>query len=267
MAIERPALLWALLGSNPDLAGTIRVEIGGVGYTVNMPALDPDEFYYLIGDGSSVDLIKKYEDAFNDQLSGQSFALTQNGNGQLHINCDDEFRILGGHVNTTVDLTPLGLDNVANHPAVSGSQDYDAPDKMMGNWCPIDQNQAEDDLDQLPIVAAGATTWSGKSRILKLNRIAGRERDFEWMALDGALVRDEQAAANGPYSTFEYGWNASISEGYPFRYYNDTSVRSSVSFKTYRLRLDNGPPPFPWKQTPNEVIYWDVTLKAIRTDD
>jgi hypothetical protein len=261
--IERPCILAGIPGSEPALAGTIRVEISGVGYTVPVPALDPDEFYYLSGDGGAFDLWKILEDALNDQLSGQSFAITHDNDGRGHINCDDEFRILGAHVDTTIDLTVFGLDNIANHPAVSGPQDYDIPRQHAFGFFPQDQ-PSEHPLDALPVVATGAVTVSGRSRVIKLSRSQGRHNAFGWTALDGALVRTELADADHALSVFELTWGASSSAGYPLRFYVDTTDRAT--FKTYRVRPE-GLQDFPWSEAEETAVFWDLRFPVIRTDD
>lgn len=241
---------------------TIRVEINGVGYTVQFPVLEAEDLFYLSGDGSDTDAIQILEDTLNDQLSGESFILSQDGNGHILFDCDIAFRILGAHADTTVELAIFGLDNTNNHPAVA-ADNYEVPRQHGFGFFPLEMPDG-DGLDSLPLVATSAMTCTGRSRVIKLSRAAGRTRMMEWRALDAALVRDEYADDEHRLSSFETTWNAALSEGDEFRFYLDTTDRAA--FKTYQIDLDRMAD-LPFAEAAGNALFWDVRLAVIRTDD
>jgi len=245
--------------------GTIRLLITGEpAEDVPFPAtgtIDLTETYYVSGDGGPTDLVKMLEDALSGNALVIDFFVTEDGEGEITINGDADFKIDGDHANTTVDLTTWGMDNSGDHPPID-DQVYVVPRLAKGGFFPGEQPD-DDPLPALPIIAGASVSLAGDTRVIKLEREIGSDLTLVWRALDAVLVRQLRATSTYAYANFERGWIESISEGHPFRYYEDATVDA---YQVYRVSPESLGPDHPWTEADEAAIFWDVKLKAIGVD-
>jgi hypothetical protein len=270
-----PCVLWGIYGDHTVLgtgSGTIRVIANGEEQTVNWGiggTIEDGTAYYVAGDGSAVDLL----DILRVTLESASWEIivlgspvtvhpdvtvTQNGAGIVTITSDVAFSILGGDAESTVDLSIFGLNNDDTFATVDGA--IVAPVKHRGAWYP-GIPVSDDTLDTMPIVGAGARTLSGTSRIVRV-ATAFAERDVAWDLLDGGLVREELADEVDAPQTFEAGFVDFGADGAPLRLYPDHTVRTSESFRLYRLREEGLETP--WERATDDLLWWNVKLRMVR---
>lgn len=276
MPVEVPCILASVLGSEiagGATSGLIRVVANGVAESLPFPAapdlITLDRHYYVAGDGQADaagsalvngrgDLLAMLEAAVLQHTELLALSVDQDGAGVVQFSgANVGFRFDEDHVDTTVDMTIFGLPGSGQTPAVA-TVVFDAPARHRFGFFP-GHYQSEDSLDTRKVVAAVARPISGAPRTVA-TPLGLPERSLGWEQLDGADVRSFYAAQGG---AFEQAFNESIYLGRPWRFYQDTAVRTSSSYATYAQgALDE----LPWKRNEQDPLVWDVRLEGVRLD-
>jgi hypothetical protein len=251
-------------------AGTISVVVNAVREALPFPAagaLTLNRYYYVSGDGladaatlgGQGDLIAMLQAALAAHSQAPVPVLTQDGAGFVSFGAGTAITIEGAHVDTTVDLTIWGLDNLGDH--ILGPGSTPAPYKHRRGWYP-GQYQAGDSRERGRIVGGVARPVQGQPRAVALP-LGPRERQLSWEVLDPHLIRTDDAAANAPWSAFETTWEEAVIPGYPLRFYQETATRTGSSFNTYSL-AEFPRDGWPWIVSSQSREFYDVSMLLVR---
>ncbi len=204
-------------------------------------SVNTDEDYWMSGDGNTTtgqrDLCERLQTCLRTHggAGASTFTVTISAYNIITITCVNAFSILWSHANTTADETLFGFtaQDTTSFTTVT------APNQTKGVWMPSSTTRAvtyRRDTRDLPItVGAIAETIDGQSRGYQLASSL-KEREVSFVLLDRAKVLSEYASSTELYGAFEYSWANGMGKGSTFRLYDDRTIRSSNSYKKYRVK-------------------------------
>jgi hypothetical protein len=242
--------LWPVLST--DLARTsvattynIRVERTTTA-TVPFPAsaLTALRYYWFAGDGQADgigtgdlggigDLCALLQATLNAHPSGAGFTVTLSVDNRITIANATAFRILWADALTTLNAVPFGFAQTS--PGATATS-FVAPNQTRGAFCPR-RWPSSDSRDVSAFASGAAVSMSGRTRIAR-HATARAVRDIEYELLQQRYGIAEYADATEPTGTLEHVWTEALSRGFPVRYYEDETSRTSSSYRLYVLRAE-----------------------------
>lgn len=240
--------LWPVLST--DLARTsagatynIRVQRGSTA-TVTFPsaALTALRYYWFAGDsqadadgtgglGGVGDMCALLQTALNTHASGAGFTVTLSSTNRITIANATAFRILWGDALTTLNAVPFGF--AQSDPGATATS-FTAPNQTRGAWTPS-RSPTTDSRDVAGYAVGSAVALSGRQRVAR-HATARASRDLTFDLLEQRYALTEYADTTEPTGTVEAMWRYALSAGYPVRYYEDETSRTSGSYSLYVLR-------------------------------
>ena len=245
----------------------LRVTTGSLTETLAFPAsgaLTLNRNYWMAGDdqadiadyGGTGDLVAMLEATLNLNAGGIGYTVTTDANGFITIAVNSgTFQIQWAHVSTTLDAAIFGFLNSADSPDPAASTDTSTR-QARGIWAPR-RPFSRDSRALSPLVGSIATSVSGLQRGGRL-ALAAAERDMGWAGVARERALEEFAFSAEPRGTFEYMWLNAIGRGWPFRVYENSSIRTLTSFGLYVTR-DLA---MPMRRDTKWRVRWDCSLRG-----
>lgn len=244
MPLTQPCILWPVRFAATTYA--VRATVGGVTETLNFPAsgtLTLNRNYWLSGDAQADseggvngigDLLTMLKTTL-DSHSGVSFSEVSayTGDNQVKVTASSgTFQILWAHAATTLDPTLFGFTAATSPDPAANS--VLTTNRSSGCFYP-GKLVTVDSRDRQPRSGGIATTLSGLSRVSNYCT-PKKHRDLSWDLLTQAKALREYEDATDPFGSFEEMWLSALSLGYPVRYYEDATLRTSSSYTLYKTR-------------------------------
>lgn len=216
--------------------------------------LDTTANYYMIGAGAGKDILRLLKNCIEGHSSGILVDAYLNDSGfvQIDLVSGTSFAINWEAATTTLDPTLFGF-GYSDTGAVTSVTASSLPKGIWRPTFPI----SVDDKERDQIVGGVSMSISGKVRVSNFGT-AEKDRRLMWEMLPKEAVIQDYAVI--PQASFQYAWLNSIALGYPFRYYPNDTVQSSVARKTYRIAsLED-----PMVRSAALHTLWDVDLRCRR---
>ena len=262
MTLPRKAYLFPVRFADANPVIRIHPDSAGAGTEQDVTlSVAANTSYYLSGDGQSDDLLEILRAALDSNSDGETYTVTLASATQtitIASASANEFDVLWTHANTTVDAEIFGFAS----SDLTGADSYAAPSATQGAWLPL-QEVKRDTGDDPQIVGQSLVTQGG----LVHGSSSGDtiyHRDLTYDLLVPAVIKEADVVSSGLYNSLERAWvTEALGRGNSVRVYDDATVRTTSSFKTYQVRTYAQP----WRDMFEEIRVrnYEVRLELVRT--